>query len=312
MNIVNILSLRSVEVSLFPKIIDKLYSCVNFNDTRYELLKTQEQLNSIKDTNPYITVQFKGIAYMIFFCELNSKRYNILISKKELKNERSKINMRELKMFYLNIPFVHSKYYNGAIIDGKIIKSDKMTQSFIIHELYYNEVMNVDLRKKYEIIKSDFLPSFEKLSKIDFRIARLYECSELQNLVFEKLSKSQSIIIGLMFLNRTTKPYYVYTNEIEFSSLKNKKAIPIVKSYNNSMTEFKMKATIKPDVYNLYDLEDDEKIGIAHIPDIKTSHFFKKLCDNEKIIKVKCMKSEKFNKWVPLCDACADYSYDIF
>ena len=101
MNIVNILKLRSVEISLFPKIIDNLYSCINFADTRYEMLKSSEQLEKIKDINPYTTVQFKGIAYMIFFCEINGKKCNILISKKELKSERSKTNLRELKMFYL-------------------------------------------------------------------------------------------------------------------------------------------------------------------------------------------------------------------
>ena len=55
-----------------------------------------------------------------------------------------------------------------------------------------------------------------------------------------------------------------------------------------------------PDVYNLSEKEDSEKLGIAHIPSVKTSH----LCDQEikenKPIKFNCVYYTKFKKWIPI------------
>ena len=66
------------------------------------------------------------------------------------------------------------------------------------------------------------------------------------------------------------------------------------------------------DVYSLFDMDDGTEVGIAHIPNIKTSHFFKNIFKNEKNIKVNCIKSEKFDKWIPLCDNTFDFSIENF
>jgi hypothetical protein len=312
MNIVNILKLRSVEIPVIPKILDNLYSCINFADTRYEILKEEHQLKKILDNDGYITVQFQGIAYLIFFCMIENKKCNILISKQQLKSDNKKNNIRDIKMFYMFLPFVNVKYYTGSIIDGKIIKSGKTSNAFIIHEFYYNEYQNVNMMKKYDIIKRDILPSFSAINKIEFKIARLYTKNDLPDLLFNKLPLSQSTVIGLMFLNTSTAPYHVYTNETEFNTIKVKGEIPITKNYDNSLTQFKMSDTKNPDVYSLYDMDDNTEVGIAHIPDIKTSHFFRNIFKNEKMIKVNCMKSEKFDKWIPLCNDCFDFSCELF
>jgi hypothetical protein len=54
------------------------------------------------------------------------------------------------------------------------------------------------------------------------------------------------------------------------------------------------------DVYNLYEVEnkDNQKIGIAHIPNYKVSTF----CGENIKEKVKCLCifNKQFNKWIPL------------
>jgi len=73
--------------------------------------------------------------------------------------------------------------------------------------------------------------------------------------------------------------------------------------------EFYFEKTDMPDVYNMYDLVDDEYIKIKEIPvinNIKTSHYLKKLFNNENIftkIKIKCIQFKKNDKlkWKPLC-----------
>ena len=158
----------------------------------------------------------------------------------------------------------------------------------------------------------EILPSFASITKIEFKIARLYVKEDLPDLLFEKLPKAQSTVIGLMFLSKYTKAYHVYTNETEFAAIKSKGSIPITKNYDNSLTQFRMTNTKNCDVYSLFDMDDGTEVGIAHIPNIKTSHFFKNIFKNEKNIKVNCIKSEKFDKWIPLCDNTFDFSIENF
>ena len=178
MNIVNTLKLRSVEISNISKVLHNLYSCIDFANTRYEILKDEDQLNKIKLNDGYVTVQFQGIAYLIFFCMVDNKKCHILISKQQLKSDNRKNNIRDIKMFYMFLPFINIKYYNGSVLDGKMIKSGNTSNAFIIHEFYYNDYLNIDMLKKYDIIKQDILPSFASITKIDFKIARLGRESE--------------------------------------------------------------------------------------------------------------------------------------
>lgn len=307
MNIVNVLKLPSVEVQYVPTVLKNLYSCVDFANTRYEILRNDEQLEKVRDEDGYIAVQFQGIAYFVFFTMINGKKKNILISKKELQADNSRNNLKNIKMFYMHLPFVNNKYYEGSIIDGKLIKVGKTSISFVIHDFYYKTLMNMNLEEKHTLIANEILPCFDNIHQIAFKMARLYRFNDLPELLESKLAKSQSRVIGLMFLCKTSKPYYVYTNEIEFNSMKTNKEIPKTKIYQNSITKFKMQATDKSDVYNLYDFEDGNFVDIAFIPDIKTSHYFDKLCENNKNIVVECVKSDKFDKWIPLCNDVFDY-----
>jgi len=274
-------------------------------------LRTNEQLNEIEKENGYISVQFQGIPYLIFFTTINEIQYNLLISKKELRSENSKNILREMKIYNLPKFTVPNNYYTGTILDGKIIKTSKMNHSFMIHEIYNSHFESIELKEKYQIIENDFIPHLAKFNKIEFKIVRLYNYDELPSLLFEKLSKSRFKIIGLMFLPKFTKSYYVYTNELEFNSLQDKKPYVPKKTYYESLVEFNMKNTDNPDVYYLYDINDNEKVGLAHIPDIKTSHFFKNIFMKQGMARVKCIKSDKFGKWVPTCDEFMDYSHQV-
>lgn len=312
MNVANILHLRTVEENIIPIVLEKLYTCYDLTCSRYEHLRTIEQLNIIKETKQHVCVQFQGIAYLLFFCMINDEKKHILISKKELKDVNEKNKLNEIKMYYMHIPYVNIKYYNGSILDGKVIKIDsKNDLSFIIHDLYFKDYSDIPIISKHDIIVNDFLFSLKKVRNILWTLAKFYTFNQLPDLLFSKLAQTNKKIIGLMFFGKFSCSYYVYTNEHEFSLLKNSKPLPKYKAYDNSLTEFYMQNTKTSDVYKLYDINDNTLyVGLAHIPDIYTSHFFRnKFSENEKVIKVKCFKCEKFNKWTPICDEF--YDYDI-
>lgn len=318
MNIVNILKTQSIELPLYDQVLEKLYKCFDHSKTRYEMLKTEEQLQNIKNNNCYISPQFQGVAYILFFCFLDingtKRKMNILIPKKDLKETREKNKNNEIKMYNLFVPFVDEEYYNkGAILDGKMVKTDnsthKLEHSFIIHELYYEPLQNTILNEKHDIIKTHFLPKFDKINGCKFIVSRLYEQNQLNNL-FDRLSQSKFKIIGMMFLFRTSHTYFVYTDEVGFELLRNGKPLPKHKTFDNSTQEFKMCSTNITDVYQLYDLSDNENIGIAGIPDIETSHYYRQAFKHTTSIKVSCVRSEKFGKWIPIINDCYDHVLD--
>ncbi len=75
-----------------------------------------------------------------------------------------------------------------------------------------------------------------------------------------------------------------------------------------------MKKTQLPDVYELYIDTSTGLIreGIAHIPNLKISHYCQELFKNKETIKMICIKSIKFNKWVPLIQDITELSSVIF
>ena len=72
-------------------------------------------------------------------------------------------------------------------------------------------------------------------------MCRLYNFSELPDLIFNKLKTTELKINGLMFLPEYTGKYYIYTNDNEFDELKNNSnnnvTITIKKTNTNSEIE---------------------------------------------------------------------------
>ena len=127
----------------------------------------------------------------------------------------------------------------------------------------YNIVKNInDINNIYNLKDNKFI----------FRKAALIDIKDI---------KKDKDVIGLLFLYNNNKYsiYFEYKIEKIISNL-------IIKKLNT-------------DVFNVFCLDIDNKkfkLGIAHIPNIKTSHFFNKIITE---INVKCWYEKKFNKWVP-------------
>ena len=60
-----------------------------------------------------------------------------------------------------------------------------------------------------------------------------------------------------------------------------------------------IKKNIYPDVYDLYEKKDLNRLGIACIPNLKISHYCKKYVTSE-CRKIICIYNSTFNKWIPL------------
>lgn len=310
-------SVQILDSNLYPQVLDKIYSNVNFQKIRYQILNNRSYLDEIKNSKHYITPHFQGYNYLLVFMVINSVKYNLLIMK-NLKFWKEQNNMQDIKIYKFDTNNSYIDYSTISIFDGKMINNSNKS-SFIINDIYNKTMENLTLPEKLEQV-NDILNKIKVNDNHNFdcKVCRLYNFSELPDLVFNKLKTTELKINGLMFLPEYTGKYYIYTNDTEFDELKNNSnnnvTITIKKTNTNSEIEFYMKKTNVPDVYELYDNDETNlvKEGIAHIPNMKTSHYFRNIFQNKNMIKINCIKSDKFNKWIPICDDYIDYSESIF
>lgn len=310
-------NVQQLDSNLYPQVLDKIYSNVNFQKIRYQILNNRSYLDEIKSSKHYITPHFQGYNYLLIFMVINSVKYNLLIMK-NLKFWKEQNNMQDIKIYKFDTNNSYIDYSTISIFDGKMINNSNKS-SFIINDIYNKTMENLTLPEKLELV-NDILNKIKinDNHNFDCKVCRLYNFSELPDLVFNKLKTTELKINGLMFLPEYTGKYYIYTNDTEFDELKNNSnnnvTITIKKTNTNSEIEFYMKKTNVPDVYELYDNDETNivKEGIAHIPNMKTSHYFRNIFQNKNMIKINCIKSDKFNKWIPICDDYIDYSESIF
>lgn len=310
-------NVQQLDSNLYPQVLDKIYSNVNFQKIRYQILNNKSYLEEIKSSKHYITPHFQGYNYLLVFMIINSVKYNLLIMK-NLKFWKEQNNMQDIKIYKFDTNNSYIDYSTISIFDGKMINNSNKS-SFIINDIYNKTMENLTLPEKLDQVNNILNKiKVNDNHNFDCKVCRLYNFSELPDLVFNKLKTTELKINGLMFLPEYTGKYYIYTNDTEFDELKNNSnnnvTITIKKTNTNSEIEFYMKKTNVPDVYELYDNDETNlvKEGIAHIPNMKTSHYFRNIFQNKNMIKINCIKSDKFNKWIPICDDYIDYSESIF
>jgi len=340
----NELTNRSIKESL----INTVYSQLNINNFRYQLLDDNKLLEPLKKDSFYVTPHIIGVNCWIIFYQLNSTKYHFIINKKDLKMYVNQMNPNQYKIynFIFNDSNTSDKLYPLTILDGKFINNgiDPNNLTFILMDVlvyggkkYTNNKMidsNPELSKI--TLFETLLPILNITSnmKFTFKLASIFKYDQLGDLIFNKIKNSKLKINGLIFLPEISGKIYIYINDTEFNHIKTNNisdigqqylalsipAIPIHMSIqetqldNQLINTFVVHKTSITDVYELYqynikeeskiylNLNNNGRIGIACIPDIKTSHYchFKSL--NNEIFINKCIFNHKTNKWQPICD----------
>jgi hypothetical protein len=230
---------------------------------------------------------------------INNKPFHYLISKKELKIYLSQNNLNDIKIYTFNMNTPNMYLYFNTIFDGKIVKNNN---TFLITDCYYlngENMQGIELKTKFNII-NNILNDITNLN-LNLKLVTLYKYSDIPKLIFNDLKNINLKINGLIFLPNYSGKFYIYVNDSEFENIKNNNQLQII-SNTNSECDFLIKKTKIPDVYELFfeSSYGNVKEGIAHIPNMKISRYCKELLKYEDMIKIKCVKSIKFNKWVPL------------
>jgi len=306
------------------KIIDYLYSQLNLSKYRYGMLDNIQKLKFLQDNEHYVSPNYKGLSYFLIFMIINSKSYCVLIDRKKLSYHKNQLDINSLYVVRILVNASQSMF-TGSIFEGKIIKKDNDFH-FLIQDCYYlmgKKILDMELNQKMlylnDIIKEN-LAGNSVCNNFSFKLNKLYKYDELEKLVNDIIPNCGINSNGLIFYPKISGIVVLYIDKkvekIDIESKQEEKVttrsfdiIYNFKDFLNSRTysyekEQKrkillIKKTDIPDVYNLYEKKDNPKIGIAHIPNLKISHYCLKNIGND-LIQCNCVFSNKFQKWIPI------------
>lgn len=275
-------------INFKKEIIEYLLQSVDINSLNCNEITNLNYLEDIINNNYKIIKNYFGEDY-IFVSKKIKDMYIICII--ELCNFKN-IDYNNLKIYSLKC-ILSKKSFNGNIFSCRLIK-EKNKSIFYINKIYFlfgvkNEFNNLE---NFDLKKIDIFTISNNSKIIEFKICDFYLKNELDNLLKEEN------ISSLDFINNF-KIYRLYINNFD-------------KIGNEIIIFGKLIDTDIVELFTYNKLNNLQRLNIAHIPDIKTSHFINSLQEN-KLFKFKVKYDRNFNKFIPL-NICSDTNdkYTLF
>lgn len=272
------------------KIIDYIEKSVDIYRFYDNSILIEDDLLKIKNDKYVIIPNIVGDDYIFVAIKINESYFVVLIEKKTLNNFKN-INYNNLNIIYIQIR-LKKETYKGTIFDGRIINLGGCCAFLIskIHMLNGNYLKDKKIYETHKLAENFISDSYvidPNMNTILFKLNKIYELNEIDMLINEKMLNSKYKFSSLDFIDTyCDKTYrYYYTNQ----DYDLKSAIMYGKLIN-------------VDVVELFSKDQKNKIrriGIAHIPDIKTSQICNQYISQSELTTIKCNLNYRFKKWVP-------------
>ena len=292
-------------LSLKKEVLTYFFDRINYYEYRYLMIKSIDDLKKNEKNIEYVIPHIKGESYFLIFGSFNRKDVSFMIEKKKLKFNLDQCDINDIKILQCNYKST-PKTYIGSIFDGRMINSHP-NNIFLIQDCYYLDGIKMNawkLEKKIdyidEYISKNMKESNLKIRKVDL-IADIVELDK-------KISTSKVDINGYIFLQGRSGVSYIFidnnnfskNNELSVEQINDNKFIESVTNNdaNNDMV-FLLKKDAKPDVYHIYDKENN-LIHFASIPDTKTSQLCYEALKNKDSAYFKCEMDSRWKRYKPI------------
>ena len=311
------------------KVIDYLYNSLNLSNHRFMILNNIQKLEFLKATEHYVAPNFKGFNYFLIFIMLDGKKYCVAIDRRKLSYHKEQIDLKTIFMVKLIVK-AGDNIFSGTIFDGKLIESGGK-YVFLLQDCFFlmgKKILDMEMEQKMihldNILKLHFIDK-DICNNFSFKLNKLWKYCDLENLIRNVMPTCNIVSQGLVFYpkhsgisiihmekkidkieietNQTTvvecKTYDLIYNFVDYLKTR-------TYSYekNNKSRQYWLTKSNIPDVYNISEKENSEKLDIAHIPNIKISHMCNEKISEDKPSKFNCVYHTKFKKWIPIsCEA---------
>lgn len=248
----------------------------------------------------------------------------------------NKINMYKI-MINANQVIFNGTIFDAKLIsinrENDVIQSDGISKNrvryyMLIKDCYFlmgNQFLDIEMKKKMNHLDNMIKTHFGQKScrNFTFKVNKLSTYNDLGNLINGIIPKCGIKCQGLIFYPKFSGINIVYLdkqqekieisgnikhNEIESKSydlISNMVSYLKSRTYsyekNGKIRKMWLKGTEIPDVYDIYEKQIcDNKLGIAHIPNLKISHMCKEnICDSSPK-GFDCIFDKNFKKWIPI------------
>jgi hypothetical protein len=290
-------------LSLKKEVLTYFFDRINYYEYRYLMIKTIDDLKKNEKNIEYVIPHIKGEPYFLIFGSFNRKDQSFLIEKKKLKFNLDQCDINDIKILQCNYKST-PKTYIGSIFDGRMINSHP-NNIFLIQDCYYLDGIKMNawkLEKKIDYI-DEYISRNMKESNLKIRkVDHIGDIVELD----KKISTSKVDINGYIFLQGRSGVSYIFIDNNNFSKndelsveqINDNKFIESVTNINNDAI-FLLKKDAKPDVYHIYDKENN-LIHFASIPDTKTSQLCYEALKNKDSAYFKCEMDSRWKRYKPI------------
>jgi len=304
--------MKQIEItnlSFKKEVLTYFFDRINYYEYRYIILKTLDDFKKNEKNIEYVIPQIKGEPCFLIFGTFDRKNVSYLIEKRKLKFNLDQCDIKDIKIHQINYKTNLSKIYIGSIFEGRTITQNS-GNIFLIQDCYYLEGLKMNawkLEKKIEYIDEYITKNFKE-SNLKIRKVDLIEnLAELDR----KISKSSVEINGYIFLQGRSGISYIFIDNDNFKQnntnleqmLDESNNQNIIKSFTNLMSNdelvFLLKKDAKPDVYHIYD-KDNNLIHFASIPDTVTSQLCFEALKNTDSAYFKCEMCPRWKRYKPL------------
>lgn len=281
-------------------VLTYFFDRINTYEYRYLMMKTMDDFKKNEKNIEYVIPHIKGEPYYLLFGTFDRKSFAFFIEKKKLKFNLDQCNIDEIKIYSCDIKST-AKTYIGTVFDGRFVQD-----IFLIQDCYLLEGLKMNawkLDKKIEYL-DEYLTKYIKNPYLKIRKVDLI--SNIEELD-RTISKSSVDINGFIFLQARSGISYIYI-DVDNSNKKVEnivtQATPLHKDLHKdvitkSESSFIIKKDSKPDVYHVYDKENN-LIHFASIPDTFTSQLCYDVLKNADSALFNCVMCPKWNRYKPV------------
>ena len=292
-----------------------LCSDIKYND-RYAKIYNDKFSNNLNNIH-LLSLKSMGNPYLLFITQISSLNYAFLIDKK------IKDGYSYPKIFILPYHFKSDIFKNHSLFECELIRTKQNKWILSLGDVYYLDGKNMKktiimdrMNQINTFIESNLLESdFNSICQI--QIKKYFDYCDYQYLMDEfipqlsysirgfylvpvKVEYSKILYLFLRNQNANQEKSVSHTKNNTKNNTKNK----VVKENHAKKKDysvFRLLKTLKPDVYELYQQDDDslQKKGIALVQTIELSHKLSEYCRSSGEIYVKCRFDRDFKKWEP-------------
>ena len=313
------------DFSIKQKIVDYLYSSLNLSKHRFVMLNNVKKLEFLKDNEHYIAPSFKGFNYFLIFMTIDGKKYCVAIDRRKLSYHKDQLDLKFVFMVKV-IAKVSENIFSGTIFDGKLIESnDKYV--FLLQDCFFlmgKKMIDLEMEQKMGHLDNILKIHFSEpniCSNFSFKLNKLWKYENVENLIRNVIPNCNISCQGLVFypkysgisiihIEKKQEKLVIESNQTQVIESKTYDLIYNFVDYLKTRTypyekgvktrKFWLSKSNIPDVYNISEKENSERIDIAHIPNIKISHMCSEKIDENKPCKFNCVYHTKFKKWIPI------------